>query len=107
MYIELMINTALPASNSVFQVFGRLKNDFDILTKLIFQIMCVAVVQWCSGQGVLGARADIKICFFVPFFFFAFSLCLLILFFLLACFPLFLLLTLLIMLIDQYVFQCA
>ena len=37
-----MINTAAPASNSVFQVFGRLRNGFDI-TKLIFQ---VTVVQW-------------------------------------------------------------
>ena len=37
-----MINTAPPASNSVFQVFGRLRNGFDI-TKLIFQ---VTVVQW-------------------------------------------------------------
>ena len=42
---EFMINTAPPASNSVFQVFGRLKNGFDI-TKLIFQIVCVSVVQW-------------------------------------------------------------
>ena len=40
-----MINTAPPASNSVFQVFGRLKNGFDI-TKLIFQVTCLTVVQW-------------------------------------------------------------
>ena len=42
---EFMINTDPPASNSVFQVFGRLKYGFDT-TKLIFQIMCVTVVQW-------------------------------------------------------------
>ena len=40
-----MINTVPPASNSVFQVFGRLKNGFDI-TKLIFQVTCLTVVQW-------------------------------------------------------------
>ena len=33
------------ASSSVFEVFGRLKNGFDI-TELIFQIKCVTVVQW-------------------------------------------------------------
>ena len=41
-----MINTARPASNSVFEVFGRLRNGFDI-TKLIFQVTVVL-----SGQGV-------------------------------------------------------
>ena len=40
-----MINTVPPASNSVFQVFGRLKNGFD-KTKLIFQVTCLTVVQW-------------------------------------------------------------
>ena len=48
---------------------------------------------------------DAVSCFLVPFLliFFQFSLCLLTLFFLLACFPLFLLLTLLIMHFDQYI----
>ena len=50
-----MINTAPPASNSLFQVFGRLKNGFDI-TKLISQIMCVIVVQNMVKE--LFARAD-------------------------------------------------
>ena len=40
---DFMINTAPPALNSVFQVFDRLKNGFDI-TKLIFQ-SCVSL--WC------------------------------------------------------------
>ena len=39
-FVHIMINTAPPASNSVY---GR-ENRFD-MTKLIFQIMCVTVVQ--------------------------------------------------------------
>ena len=46
---EFMINTAPSASNSVFQVFGRLKNGFDI-TKVIFQVKCVTVVQWSRSR---------------------------------------------------------
>ena len=42
MYIEFMINTAPPASNSVYSR----EKLFWYMTKLIFQIMCVTVVQW-------------------------------------------------------------
>ena len=102
-----MINTVSPASNSVFQVFGRLKNRFDI-TKLIFQIMCVTVVQWsrsCLHAQINRFRlpATLFSVFFL-YFFSLFILCFLTLFFILACFPLFFLLTLLIMHIDQYLF---
>ena len=74
--------------------------------------VCVAV--WCSGQGVacscrwtgFDSRQHRIFCFFVSFFsfFFLFSLCFLARFFLLACFSLFVLLTLLIMHLDQYIF---
>ena len=103
-----MINTAPPASNSLFQVFGRLKNGFDI-TKLISQIMCVIVVQnmvkelFTRADKPGSTPGDAVFCFFVFVLFFLFSgLCFLTLFFLLACFPLFLLQTLLIILINIY-----
>ena len=100
-----MINTAPPASNSVFQVFGRLRNGFDI-TKLIFQ---VTVVQWsrsCLHMQINWVRLPATL-FSVSlylFFFFCLLFVFLTLFLLLARFPLFLLLTLLIMHIDQYIF---
>ena len=56
---EFMINTAPPASNSVFQVFDRLKYSFDI-TKLIFQIMCVTVVQWSRSCLYVQINLDCK-----------------------------------------------
>ena len=100
-----MINTAPPASNSVFQVFGRLRNGFDI-TKLIFQ---VTVVQWsrsCLHMQINWVRLPATL-FSVSlylFFFFCLLFVFLTLFLLLARFPLFLLLTLLIMHVDQYIF---
>ena len=94
-----MINTASPASNNVY---GR-ENGFDI-TKLIHQNMSSAVVQWSKSclqrAGDPGSTpGDAVFCFFVPFFF---QTLFLILFFLLACFPLLTLMTLLIMHLDQY-----
>ena len=102
-----MINTAQPASKSVYAE----KNGFDI-TNLIFQNMYV----WQCGAAVkeLLAAADERVrlpatphflflCI-VFFLFFLFSLCFLARFFLLACFSLFVLLTLLIMQLDQYIF---
>ena len=88
------------------------KNGFN-LTKLIFQNMCV----WQCGAMVkeLPAPTDepgstpgdaafsVSFTFFVVVVF-LFSLCFLVLFFLLACFSLFVLLTLLIMHLDQYIF---
>ena len=47
---------------------------------------------------------DAGFCFFVPFFFFLFGLFFLTLFFPLACFSLFLLLTLPVVYLDQYIF---
>ena len=107
-----MINTAQPASKSVYAE----KNGFDI-TKLIFQNM----YAWQCGTAVkeLLAAADepgstpgdtafpvssLYRFFLFLFFFFLFSLCFLVQFFLLACFSLFLLLTLLMMHLDQYIF---
>ena len=105
-----MINTAQPASKSVYAE----KNGFDI-TKLIFQNMYV----WQCGTAVkeLLATADepgstpgdtafpvSSLYRFFLIFFFLFSLCFLARFFLLACFSLFLLLTLLIMHLDQYIY---
>ena len=92
-----MINTAPPASNSVFQVFGRLRNGFDI-TKLIFQ---VTVVQWsrsCLHMQINWVRllATLFSVSLYLFFFFCLLFVFLTLFLLLARFPLFLLLTLLI-----------
>ena len=83
------------------------KNGFDI-TKLIFQDICV----WHCGAVFreLLAPADepgstpsdaISVSLYRLF---LFSLCFLILFSLLACFSLFVLLTLLIMHLDQYIF---
>ena len=94
-----MINTAQPASKSVYAE----KNGFDI-TNLIFQNIYV----WQCGAAVkeLLAAADafsVSLYRFFPFFF-LFSLCFLARFFLLACFSLFVLLTLLIMHLDQYIF---
>ena len=89
-----MINTAPPASNSVFQIFGRLKNGFDI-TKLIFQLTRLTVVQW--------SRTLFSVSLYLFFSVWSFN-CFLTLFFLSARFRLFLLLTLLIMHIDQYIF---
>ena len=64
--------------------------------------MCVTVVQWprsCLRADKAGSTpGDTVFCFFVPFFFFK------TLFFLLAFFSLFLLLTLLVMHLDQYIF---
>ena len=68
-----------------------------------------SVSLWCSGKGV-GLHVQIYRVQFPAALFsvslyrvFFFSLCFLTLFFLSACFPLFLLLTLLIMHLDQYV----
>ena len=64
-----MINTDSQASISVD--YGR-ENCFD-MTKLIFRIMCVAVVkellEYANRPG--SALGDAVFCFFVPFFFFA------------------------------------
>ena len=71
-----MINTAPPASNSLFQVFGRLKNGFDI-TKLISQIMCVIVVQnmvkelFALADKPGSTPGDAVFCFFVFVLFFS------------------------------------
>ena len=73
------------------------KNCFD-MTKLIIQIMCVTVVQWSrSFLHVQINRVRLQatlhaFCFLVPFFF------------LLAFFSLFLLQTLLVIHLDQYIF---
>ena len=89
-----MINTAPPASNSVY---GREKWFwYDKISSTNHVWHCGAVVK------ELLAHADDAVsyfCFFVYFFFVPFSfslfcLCFLILLFLLACFPLFLMLTL-------------
>ena len=79
------------------------KNCFD-MTKLLFQIMCVTVVQWsrncfeCADKPG-STPGDAVFCFFVQFFF-LFGL-----FFFNTIFPsLFLLLTLLVMHLDQYKF---
>ena len=65
--------------------------------------MSSTVVQWSRSclqraDDPGSTPGDAVFCFFVPFFFFQS----LILFFLLACFPLLTLLTLLIMHLDQY-----
>ena len=86
------------------------KNCFD-MTKLIFQIMRVTVRYCGAAVKELPERAekpgstpgDAVFCFFVPFFS-LFSLSFLTLFFLLAFFSLFLMWTLLIMHLDQYIF---
>ena len=96
------------------------KNGFDI-TKLIFQNMC----EWQCGAVVKEflASADepgstpgdaafsvslysfiIIIIIIIIIVIILFSLCFLALFFLLACFSLFVLLTLLIMHLDQYIY---
>ena len=99
---ELIINTAPPASNSVY---GREKL-FD-MTKFIFQIMSVTLVQWsrsCLYVQINRVRLpDTLFCVSLSYRFFLFGL--LTLFFLLACFPLFLLLTPLITHLDQYIFK--
>ena len=69
---------------------------------------CDAVVKellaYADKPG--SAPGDAVFCFLVaPFFFFLFGPCFLTLFFLLARFSLFLLLTMLIMHLDQYTFQ--
>ena len=86
-----MINTAPPALNSVFQVLGRLKNGFDIYNKTNFSYQvchCGAVVKELLARTDRpgSTPGDAAFCFFAPFFFF------------------YLLLTLLIMHIDQYIF---
>ena len=68
---------------------------------------CGAVVkELLAREKKLGSTpGDAVFCFFLPFFFFfLFGPCFLTLLFLLACFPLFLLLTLLIVHLDQYIF---
>ena len=70
---EFMINIAPPASNSVY---GR-ENFFD-LTKLIFLIMCVTVVQWsrsCLNVQINRVRLPATLCsVFLYRFFFLFGL---------------------------------
>ena len=66
--------------------------------------MCVTVVQWSSSCLNVQTPGDAVFCFFVPFFFFLFGLFFSKIFFLLAFFSLFLLLTLLVMHLDQYIF---
>ena len=72
--------------------------------------MCVTEVQWSRSCFARADKpgstpCDAVFCFLVvPLFFLLFGLCFLALFFLLACFPLFLLLTLLFMHLDQYIF---
>ena len=85
------------------------KNCFD-MTKLFFQIMCVTVhgavvKEFLARAGKSGSTpGDAAFCFFVPFFS-LFGLCFFkTLFFLLAFFSLFLLQTLLVMHLDQYIF---
>ena len=81
------------------------------MTTLIFQIIYVTMVQWSCKE--LLARADkpgstpgdAVFYFLVVPFFFLFGLCFLTLFFLLARFPLFLLLNLLVMHLDQVYFK--
>ena len=85
------------------------KNSFDV-KKLFFEIMCVTVVQWsrsCLHMQINRVRLPATL-FSVSLshrFFFLFGPCFLTLFFLLARFSLFLLLTMLIMHLDQYIFQ--
>ena len=99
---EFMINTALPASNSIY---GREKL-FD-MTKSILQIMCIIVVQWSRScfevqinqVGLPATLFSVSLYLFfclVSFFntIFPFGL----------FFSLFLLLTLLVMHLDQYIF---
>ena len=84
------------------------KNCFD-MTKLFFQIMCVTRCVTVHGAVVKEflARADksgstpgdAAFCFFCLVYFFLKTL-----FFLLAFFSLFLMLTLLVMHLDQYIF---
>ena len=69
-----MINTAPPALNSLFQVFGRLKNGFDTYNKTNFSYQvchCGAVVKEllaCADRP--GSTAgDAVFCFFAAFFF--------------------------------------
>ena len=81
------------------------KNCFE-MTKLIFQISvcdCGAVVKELLARvDKPGSTPDDAVfCFFVPFLFFLFDPFFLTLFFLLAFFSLFLLLTLLVMHLDQ------
>ena len=79
------------------------KNCFD-MTKLIFQIMCITVVQWSSSCLNVQTPGDAVFCFFVPFFFFSVWSLFSKIFFLLAFFSLFLPLTLLVIPLDQYIF---
>ena len=84
------------------------KNCFD-MTKLIYQIMCVTVLQWSrSCLHVQINRVRLLTTLFsvslYRFFFFSVWSLFLTLFFLLAFFSLFLLLTLLVMHLDQYIF---
>ena len=70
--------------------------------------MCVIVVQWsrsCLHVQIIRVRLPATLFFvYLYLFFFLFGLCFFTLFFLLARFPLFLLLTLLIMHLDQYIY---
>ena len=89
------------------------KNGFDI-TKLVFQNMCVwqcgaVVKEFLASADELGSTPSdvafsVSLYSFVILTIILFSLCFLALFFLLACFSLFVLLTLLIMHLDQYIF---
>ena len=84
------------------------KNCFD-MKKIYFSnhvCHCGAVVkEFFSRAGKPGSTpGDAVFCFLAVPFFFLFGLCFLTLFFLLACFPLFLMLTLLVMHLDQYIF---
>ena len=95
-----MINTSPPASNSVY---NREKWNYFLL------IMCVTVVLWsrrCLHVQMNRVRLPAML-FSVSFhrFFFLFGLRFLTLFLLLACFVLFLLLTLLIIHLDSIYFK--
>ena len=83
------------------------KNCFD-MTKLFFQIMCVTVVQWSrSFLHVQRNRIRLPATLLSVSLYRLFSLfgLFLTLFFLLAFFSLFLLQTLLVMHLDQYIFK--
>ena len=75
---------------------------------LIWQIVChygAVVKELVAREDKPGSTpGDAVFCFFLPFFFFLFGLFFLTLFFLLVFFSLFLLLTLLVMHLDQYMF---
>ena len=97
-----MINTAPPASNSVY---GREKLFW--YHKLIRQIMRVTVVQWsrsCLHVQINRVRLPATLFAVSLYLFFLFGLLFLTLFFLLAFFSLFLLLTLLVMNLDQSIY---